>query len=367
MCTTFKYAGRVFSRFRIQPQRKLIMCFLIGATGPGVTFTGEALIGGVSDDPYLFRTFVRVVQPSNTLAHIGTELRYVSDGAQPPPFEVEIGQPSRGVNAAGLAFTCALAMDVPQSVPSSTPFAALSDRMMSECYVVDDVIILFQSAGAISPAFSVLLADSSGNLAHVEVGTNGCVVVKRCSLKEPGVVIAVNCFQSPDWIQYNKPEAQLGYERNNNGARLRRGSELVESYRGHINVQVFETILADHTNRNVDSGNNPLIKYWGYSICNHGTSNGSYDESEPSWGTVSAEILQPFRCALYYCYGWPCGEKSTDADQVYQDGSWGCFVPFTMKPNSTSAKSPAVSECTTTTGVITNAGNVFKLSETESE
>ena len=113
------------------------MCFLMGATGFGVTSTGEALIGGVSDDPYLFRTFVRVVQNQNTLAHIGTELRYVDDSPachnHLPPFEVEVGQPSRGVNAAGLAFTCALVIEhVPQNnVVSSTRFAALSHRMIA--------------------------------------------------------------------------------------------------------------------------------------------------------------------------------------------------------------------------------------------
>ena len=39
-------------------------CFLIGAAGPGETAMGEALLGGVSDDPYDIRTFLRVARPA---------------------------------------------------------------------------------------------------------------------------------------------------------------------------------------------------------------------------------------------------------------------------------------------------------------
>ena len=54
-------------------------CFLIGATGPGITTTGEALIGSVSDDPYDVRTFVRAVKPAGGLPHTGTELVATTD------------------------------------------------------------------------------------------------------------------------------------------------------------------------------------------------------------------------------------------------------------------------------------------------
>jgi hypothetical protein len=343
----------------------------MGATGPGVTTTGEALIGGVSDDPYLFRTFVRVVQNPNTPAHIGTELRYVDDAPachnHLPPFEVEAGQPSRGVNAAGLAFTCALVIEhVPQNnVVSSTTFAALSHRMMNECSFVEEVIVLFQAAGAITPAFSVLLADAAGDLAHIEVGTHGISVLHRYSRKQPGIVIAVNCYQSPHLIPFNKPEAQLINDRNNNGFRLRRGWELAKQHRGAIDVDVIgKYFLSDHQNKHLDCANNPLIKWWGYSICNHGTNRKLYDESEPSWGTVSAEILKPSRSALHYCYGWPCGEKPMyPDDQVYQNGSWGCFVPFTVKADSLNSTTTqkVIIECTTIRGAITKDGDVFKL------
>ena len=66
--------------------------------------------GSVSDDPYLFRTFVRVVQPSGGYGHVGTELVYATAEDLEPPFRVEPGQTTRGVNVAGLSFVIALAV-----------------------------------------------------------------------------------------------------------------------------------------------------------------------------------------------------------------------------------------------------------------
>ena len=86
------------------------MCFLIGATGPGVTATGEAVLGSGSDDPYLFRTVVRVVQPSKGYCHVGTELVYATQEDLEPPFHVVEGETTRGVNSAGLSFVIALAV-----------------------------------------------------------------------------------------------------------------------------------------------------------------------------------------------------------------------------------------------------------------
>ena len=52
------------------------------------------------------------------------------------------------------------------------------------------------------------------------------------------------------------------------------------------------------------------------------------------WGTVSAEILQPSTQTLFYCYGWPCGEKPEYRDQLYQEHSWGEFKPFKIEANA---------------------------------
>mmetsp|Transcript_141785 Transcript_141785/g.395324 ORF Transcript_141785/g.395324 Transcript_141785/m.395324 type:complete len:374 (+) Transcript_141785:70-1191(+) len=350
------------------------MCFLIGATGPGVTSTGEALLGGVSDDPYLFRTFVRVVLPAkaSSFAHIGSELQYVkaaypqlacSIEGLPPPFEVEPGQPSRGINAAGLAFTCALAVEqdtaesglAPPRAAAPQPFAKLSRRLMAECSTVGDAVALLLAAGAVAPAFSVLVADAAGELAQVEVGAFGSAVHKRYSKETPGIVV----------VPFNRPEGQLSHEASNNGCRLRRGWELAESLRGRLDVHAFTSILADHENRARDSASNPLIPWWGHSICNHGTRiSAVYDPMAPPWGTVSSEILQPSLRALHYCYGWPCGERAEFGDQLFQSSSWGHFLGFALPPpvidEAVPKEGDTVIHCTTVDGAVTAQGQAFR-------
>mmetsp|Transcript_35964 Transcript_35964/g.58012 ORF Transcript_35964/g.58012 Transcript_35964/m.58012 type:complete len:351 (-) Transcript_35964:302-1354(-) len=338
------------------------MCFLVGATGGGVTSSGEALLGGVSDDPYLFRTFVQAAL--GPAGHIATELRYVRTAEDlPPPFEWEPGQPGRCVNAAGLAFTVALAVEL-ESAESATavPFATLCRRMMTECSSVDGAVAVLLGAGRVTPAFSVLLADAAGDLAQVEVGAFGCALHQRYSKDKPGIVVAVNCYQCQELSSFNKAEAHLAQTTSNNGARLQRGWELAELYKGRIDVAVLASILSDHRHRGMDCASNPLIPYWGHSICNHGTrSQAEYQEAAAPWGTVSAEILQPSLRTLHYCYGWPCGERAEFGDQLFQNSSWGRFVGFALpKPGSVTRNNGAVFECTTVDGRLTEEGEALR-------
>mmetsp|Transcript_13403 Transcript_13403/g.27905 ORF Transcript_13403/g.27905 Transcript_13403/m.27905 type:complete len:346 (-) Transcript_13403:177-1214(-) len=341
------------------------MCFLIGATGLGVTASGEALLGCVSDDPYLFRTFVRMVQPPAGHAHVGTELAYATDCSDlEPPFKVEPGEPSRGVNSAGLAFVVALAVERANhsagAAEQPVPFADLSRRMMAECSSVDDALALLQSAPAVSPAFSVLLADASGNLAQVEVGAFGTAIHQRLSREKPGVVLAVNCYQSKELKGLNDPAAELGAPENNNGCRLSRGQELADAWRGRLDVAAFRSILSDHGNRDRDPAENPLLRWWGYSICNHGTRRReSYDSGAAPWGTVSAEVLQPSLRALHYNYGWACGEHAEFADQLFQSKSWSKFATFVSAVDGVLAARSI--PCTTVQGEMTADGRAFQL------
>jgi len=318
------------------------MCFLIGATGPGVTKTGEAIIGGVSDDPYNFRTFVRSSSPKGAAyCHIGTEMCYVEQNLGiPPPFKIEKGQPSRGINEAGLAFTCALAIEeVPKEdkkVLKGQSLANLSHRLMNSCSSVDEAIDVLLSAESVAPPSTVLLADANGDIAQVEVGSFGCRLYKKYSKNNPGVIVAVNCYQSAELCCHNLAEAKLDNPSNNNGKRLKRGWEIVNRFRGNITVQVIASILSDHQNADKDCSKNPVIPYWGYSICNHGTRSISHslnDATLPAWGTVSSEIMKPGTREFHYCYGWPCGQKPQYEDQTYQGDSWGKFLAFSFQKN----------------------------------
>ncbi|CAK9038661.1 Hypothetical protein SCF082_LOCUS22710 [Durusdinium trenchii] len=317
------------------------MCFLIGATGPGVTKTGEALIGSTSDDPYLFRTFVHAALPSgDCLGHVGTELVYATDRSDlEPPFQVEPGEVGRGVNSAGLAFAIALAVErpkartgVPEGRHEPVRFCDVSRRMMNECHTVDDALNLLQHIPAITPAFSVMLADAEGHLAQVEVGAYGTAVHERYSKENPGVAIAVNCYQSKELNGFNLPEAELHATQNNNGCRSSRGWDLVQEQMKQgklLDVSTFRDILSDHEHRDRDPAENPLLKWWGYSICNHGTrKQDAYEADAAPWGTVSAEVLEPAKKLLHYNYGWACGEGAEFQDQLFQSHSWSHFASF---------------------------------------
>lgn len=337
-------------------------CFLIGVTGEGYTASGEALLGSVSDNPYDVRTFVRSHHPKDRLAHVGTELV----ATQPPSFEergyfCQEGETSRGVNTAGLAFTSALLFEdqTQPKHPSPVSFALLSKQLMEECHSVSEALDLLTKAKAVSPPFSLLLADRHGDLAHVEAGSFGVEVLHHFSKARPGAVFAVNCYQSKTC--FNDPAASTDNSENNNGWRLGRGQQLCKQWQGKIDVNTMTQILSDHANRERDPLTNPLLEAWGFSICNHGTRKSEDARRQPlPWGTVSGEVLQPATKTLYYCYGWPCGEKPQFGDQFHQEDSWGAFYPFRIDKDVPEDHQQIL---TTTDGAILTEKTVVSLGE----
>jgi Acyl-coenzyme A:6-aminopenicillanic acid acyl-transferase len=295
-------------------------CFLIGVTGEG-----GALLGGVSDDPYDVRTFVRRVAPEGGLAHVGTELISTTERTLTERgYFARPGETTRGVNGAGLAFTCAMVIEKDEQ-EGAIPFADLTEKMMACCHTVDEAIDLFNQP--VHPAYSLLLADAEGHIAHLEVGTHGTEVYERYSQEEPGALFAVNCYLSQALVNYNAPHTLITDPKNNNAARRERGMALAQEL--HLDVEGLQRILSDHENRERDPRDNPVLSAWGYSICNHGTRfQDTYPKEDLPWGTVSAEILEPSTKRLWYAYGWPCGGTPEHGDQLFQENSWGKFVPF---------------------------------------
>ncbi|MCZ6480970.1 MAG: carcinine hydrolase/isopenicillin-N N-acyltransferase family protein [candidate division NC10 bacterium] len=333
-------------------------CFLIGVTGPGFSANGDALIGSVSDDPYDVRTFLRAVKPAGSQAHIGTELVSTTEHSLiERGYFSDPGETTRGLNESGLAFTCALIFEkeTAERTPNATSFADLSRKMMTNCETVLDAIDLFRSAGACTPPFSVLLADAKGDLAHLEAGAFGVNVNHHYSQQSPGVVFAVNCYLSQKLVHYNAPNAVIENTQNNNLARRERGEQLAQELRGKLDVASLARILSDHANRERDPMDNPLLEAWGYSICNHGTRHQeTYPHENLPWGTVSAEIMQPSEKLFWYAYGWACGQQPEYGDQIYQEKSWGKFVPFGF--GASDSENEEITVLATADGEITPAG-----------
>ena len=335
-------------------------CFLIGVAGQDITCDGNALIGSVSDDPYDIRTFLKAVRSAGKLDHVGTELISTTDHTLTERgYFARPGETTRGLNRAGLAFTCAMILEDESYEPPKglTPYADLTDCLMRSCERVDDAVALFKSHGAVTPAYTVLLADADGNLAQMEVGSFGIEVLHRYSRSDPGIVISINCYQSQVLKKYNKPDSRLTNLENNNGARLERGKQLAEQYKGKFDVAILVEVLSDHNNRERDPLENPILPAWGYSICNHGTrSRADYPIEDLPWGTVSAEISEPSTSRFWYAYGWTCGEQPEYGDQIFQHKSWGRFLPFALPENLAFDEGEQVELLSTVEGDVTAAG-----------
>ncbi len=330
----------------------------MGVTGRGVSANGEALIGSVSDDPYDVRAFLRQMKPARSQAHIGTELVSTTEHTLVERgYFVDPGETTRGINESGLAFTCAMVFEKEGAEIKHHPtsFADLTRDMMTNCRTVPDAVDLFQSAGASTPPFSVLLADAKGDLAHVEAGAYGVNVNHHYSQQNPGMVFAVNCYLSEKLVSYNAPNSIIENTQNNNLARRERGKQLARELQGKLDVASLARILSDHANRERDPMDNPLLPAWGYSICNHGTRHrDTYPHEDLPWGTVSAEIMQPSQRLFWYAYGWPCGQRPEYGDQIYQDRSWGKFVPFGF--GASDGEDEEITMLATFEGEITPAG-----------
>jgi len=334
-------------------------CFLFGVTGPGWSQEDDALIGSVSDDPYDIRTFVKVVKPPQGFNHTGTELVSTTEHSLTERgYFARPGETTRGINEAGLAFTCAMVIEeeLIEKPCTTTNYAKVTGEMLKTCASVEVALKLFQSVGTINPPYSVLLADANGDLAHIEVGNFGMAIIACHSKEKPGVVHAVNCYQAPELVDYNAPHTSLSNLDNNNLARLERGCQLTEEFRGRLSVDNIARILSDHVNRERDPMKNQILEAWGYSICNHGTrSKHTYPEEDLPWGTVSAEIMQPSRRLFWYAYGWPCGEAPEFGDQLFQERSWGRFVPFVVETAGEIIEQE-ITSLTTADGMVTPEG-----------
>jgi hypothetical protein len=230
-------------------------CFLMGATGIGNTLDGHAIIGSVSDDPYDIRTFLRIVFLKMGYSHIGTELVSTTEHTLTQRgYFAKPGETTRGLNLAGLAFTCAMIIE-DEAVPRSCDTAEYSDltgRILNECATVEEAIGVFMEAGKVHPAYTVLLADSQGELAQLEVGSFGVNVNQRYSRNTPGNVFSVNCYVSAVLEKYNAPHTSLADDSNNNKMRMERGQQLTRMSSDRIDVHTLASILSDHANQEID-------------------------------------------------------------------------------------------------------------------
>jgi hypothetical protein len=175
-----------------------------------------------------------------------------------------------------------------------------------------------------------MIADRSGACALVEIGRRHVAVSRRLGSGAEGTGVNVNCWMA---LQEEDGDAKGGLQVTTapNHTRYTRATERLGLVDGRIGVTEIKDVLCDHGHRDRFAGENTLVRGHGFSVCNHGSLGGtSFDPTAPSWGTVSAEIIDPVGGVFWYVYGWPCGETPQFGDQMLQDRSWGHFVGFSV-------------------------------------
>jgi hypothetical protein len=219
---------------------------------------------------------------------------------------------TRGLNAAGLAYTWASV--APTTEPASEqaigiPYNQFGRLVLSQARTVSDVIDrLDRYPRAYHGNF--LFADAEGTVALIEISTQTYHVETRIT---DGAFARTN-----HWI--SERMVPLGTDRVGQASleRYERACALVAEQTGLINKDSFARITADHHGLDMS----------GISICAHGNAPGPRHHRG---GTVSSEIAEPRKGRFWYCYGWPCGSAPDDPDlQVYQDRSWGTYLPFDL-------------------------------------
>jgi acyl-CoA:6-aminopenicillanic acid acyl transferase len=280
-------------------------CTIGGATG-SATRDGAPIIFSNSDDPFTTRTRLVVVEPADGYTFIATQI------VSPPP-PVSFNQMhTRGLNAAGLAYSWASV--APISEPTSDqaigiPYYQFGRLVLSQARTVADVIaILDRYPRAYHGNF--LFADAEGTVALIEISTRTFHVETQIT---DGAFARTNHWISPRMTAIGGDQVrQASHER------YERASALIAAQSGSIDRESLARIASDH--HGLDTS--------GISICAHGNAPGPRHHRG---GTVSSEIAEPRKGRFWYCYGWPCGSAPDDPDlQVYQDRSWGVYLPFDL-------------------------------------
>lgn len=284
------------------------MCTLLGQNA-----AGSWILASTSDDPYVVRNQL-VCARTSPHAYIAVRVVTSADDTSVP----WNGMLTRGINAAGLAFTYAY---VHQPGNEVFPPQRWNHDMLAHCTDVDGAITLIRESVGHVLSGNYLLADRAGNAAALEVSQTEVMVTSRNS----GTLVCTNFWQQLSMTVEDKWGAETARHRS------RRGSALLQS--GDSEPAALFRATRDH----IDAGGDAERDY-GISICNHGRVE----------GTISGEILDPEEQRLWWTYGWPCG-----AYRGYETPGrvpWGRYVAFDVRRISEGG------EVTTLDGQVTPLG-----------
>jgi hypothetical protein len=280
-------------------------CTIAAVTGSG-TIDGRPLMMSTSDDPFLTRTRLVVEHPEVGYRFVATQI------VSPPPMVSWSNMHTRGLNETGLCYTWSYvtpANEPTDATAVGVPYYQWGNLLLSRASRIDEVLSLLEHYPR---AFhgNFLIADASGEICLVEVGTKSLRVTERT---RHGAIGRTNHWTEGESIEDESVACSSRH-------RFDRVQDLLSMRLGGVDRDVLMEICRDHVGRD-----DPAVQH---SICSHG-----HDGQGSEWfGTVSSEIIDPQSGTLWYCYGWPCGEPPVSPDrQPLQDRSWGTYLPFRLE------------------------------------
>lgn len=271
---------------------------MIGCTIIGIKTTSGTFLGSNSDNPWNTRTRLIVAKRDGEYKFIGTEL-ICQDNSVPWANMI-----TRGLNEKGLAFTFAYVqpLDGNYETALGMSFKEFSWELMGKCSDIYEVEEFIKNTDR---AFhgNFLFADRLGNLELIEISTKKLVFVKDLN-----VVVRCNHFLSKEMQLLT----DIDYAHSTNSyTRYQSAMHIIESSEKN-GKETIKKVLTSHVFRQEEEDS------WGHSSCNHGR----------LFGTVSSEIINPIEKVFSYNFGWPCGEKKTYPEQLFQEKSWGFFRDY---------------------------------------
>ena len=319
------------------------------------------VIASVSDDPYDVRTRV-IVDRDGPLGYVSTELQPAqATGMAERGYVVAEGERGRGVNAAGFAL-CWAYVDEREIDPTSEGLTSgsFTRTLLAQCPTVAAALEIVEGADR-NFAGAWFFADAEGDFAQVEVGRSAYRILDR-GRPEPGrFAVNVNCYQDPAMTDLQQSWGALDVAAAPNGARRAAAAAALGALRHQATLADIASVLSDHAGATRPGAAEPWVfPSQGFSVCNHGTFGPGAPAGAVAFGTVSAEILDPRTRTLWYCYGWPCGERSAAADQPYQERSWGRFLPFSLDELPSGAMTTIEGELTPDAARALDMGTVIE-------
>ncbi len=262
------------------------MCTLLGRVlGPAW------VIASSSDDPYVVSNQL-VCAARAPYSYIGVRV-LAADPGSPVPWNHML---TRGINAAGLAYTYAY---VHEPGNEHAPEQRWPEAMLAQCESVEDAIaVIRRHLGAVLSG-NYLLADAAGDAAALEVSRTAL----RVTRDPGGTLVCTNVWPTLEMAVSDRWGAETARDRS-----ARVGCLLAE---GPFDLPAIFHAMRDHSD-----GGGDAERPYGVSICNHGRRE----------GTISGEVLDPRHRELWWTYGWPCGEPR--GYEAPSRAPWGRYLAF---------------------------------------